>query len=200
MVKKYEQKKGSIEWNALGLATLFIVMWVLILFFLVVPQLVPKKQKAVSSIEEFHKELSKNLNQITETLAALNQITKTGEGDLYKPYKNFVKQLNHTTENSRNMSKHAEDMAIKGRRYFDTWEKALVDIINSELRSTGEVRRRELIKTFSRITNLAQEVQITYQPFIVDLTDIKTALGNDLTTTGLVSLKPYITKANKMQK
>ena len=84
-----------------------------------------KKQKAVSSIEEFHKELSKNLNQITETLAALNQITKTREGDLYKPYNNFVKQLNRTTENSRNMSKHAEDMAIKGRRYFDTWEKAL---------------------------------------------------------------------------
>ncbi|MBF8296703.1 MAG: hypothetical protein HW389_3248, partial [Bacteroidetes bacterium] len=103
-------------------------------------------------------------------------------------------------ENSRNMSKHAEDMAIKGRQYFDTWEKELLDIINSELRSTGEERSRELIKTFSRITNLAQEVQITYQPFIVDLTDIKTALGNDLTTTGLVSIKPYITKANENAK
>ena len=200
-LKKYEQKKGSIEWNALGLATLFIVMWGAHSIFSGCASTGPeKKQKAVSSIEEFHKELSKNLNQITETLAALNQITKTREGDLYKPYKNFVKQLNRTTENSRNMSKHAEDMAIKGRRYFDTWEKELLDIINSELRSKGEERRGELSKTFSRITNLAQEVQITYQPFIVDLTDIKTALGNDLNTTGLVSIKPYITKANENAK
>lgn len=61
-------------------------------FFLVVPQpVLKKKQKAVSSIEEFRKELSKNLNQVTETLTALNQIAKTGEGDLYKPYKKFCK-------------------------------------------------------------------------------------------------------------
>ena len=200
-LKKYKQEKGTFTWNVLSLATLFIVMWGAQFFFSGCASTGPeKKQKAVSSIEEFHKELSKNLNQITETLAALNQITKTREGDLYKPYKNFVKQLNRTTENSRNMSKHAEDMAIKGRRYFDTWEKELLDIINSELRSKGEERRGELSKTFSRITNLAQEVQITYQPFIVDLTDIKTALGNDLTTTGLVSLKPYITKANENAK
>jgi hypothetical protein len=98
------------------------------------------------------------------------------------------------------MSKHAEDMAIKGREYFDTWEKELSNIINSELRAKGEERRGELSKTFNHITSLAQEVQITYQPFIIDLTDIKTALGNDLTTTGIVSLNPYITKANKNAK
>ncbi|KXK32104.1 MAG: hypothetical protein UZ01_00645 [Candidatus Brocadia sinica] len=171
------------------------------LFFLVVPQpVLKKKQKAVSSIEEFRKELSKNLNQVTETLTALNQIAKTGEGDLYKPYKNFVKQLDRTTENSRNMSKHADDMAMKGKQYFDTWEKELSNIINSELRSKGKERRGEVSNTFSRITNLAQKVQSTYQPFISDLTDIKTALGNDLTTTGIVTLKPYITKANENAK
>lgn len=47
---------------------------------------------------------------------------------------------------------------------------------------------------------MAQEVQTAYQPFIVDLTDIKTALGNDLTTQGMVSMKPYITRANENAK
>lgn len=200
-LKNYTQEKRPITWHTLGLATLFIVMWSAPSFFPGYASAGPKnKQKAVSSIEEFHKELSKNLNQLTETLTALNQIAKTGEGDLCKPYKNFVKQLNRTTDNSRSMSKHAEDMAIKGREYFDTWEKELSNIINSELRAKGEERRGELSKTFNHITSLAQEVQITYQPFIIDLTDIKTALGNDLTTTGIVSLNPYITKANKNAK
>ena len=199
--KKDKQAKGPIAWHALGLAILFIVMWSAPSFSSGYASAGPQnKQKAVSSIEEFHKELSKNLNQLTETLTALNQIAKTGEGDLCKPYKNFVKQLNRTTDNSRSMSKHAEDMAIKGREYFDTWEKELSNIINSELRAKGEERRGELSKTFNHITSLAQEVQITYQPFIIDLTDIKTALGNDLTTTGIVSLNPYITKANKNAK
>lgn len=200
-LKKYTQEKRTIAWNALGLATLFLVMWSAPSFFSGSASAGPKnKQKAVLSIEEFHKELSKNLNQLSETLASLNQLAKTEEGDLYKPYKNFVKQLNRTTENSRNMSKHTKDMATKGRQYFDIWEKELLNVINSELRSKGEERRGELSKTFNRITNLAEEVQTMYQPFIIDLTDIKTALGNDLTTTGIVSLNPYITKANKNAK
>ncbi len=199
--KKYKQEKVPVAGHALGLAILFLVMWSAPSFSSGYASAGPKnKQKAVSSIEEFHKELSKNLNQLTETLTALNQIAKIEEGDLCKPYKNFVKQLNRTTDNSRSMSKHAEDMAIKGREYFDTWEKELSNIINSELRAKGEARHGELSKTFNHITSLAQEVQITYQPFIIDLTDIKTALGNDLTTTGIVSLNPYITKANKNAK
>src|SRR3989304_2800182 len=141
-LKKYEQKKGSIEWNALGLATLFIVMWGAHSIFSGCASTGPeKKQKAVSSIKEFHKELSKNLNQITETLAALNQITKTGEGDLYKPYKNFVKQLNRTTENSRNMSKHAERMATNARQQTTSLKQQTPDLPKPELQSKGEERR-----------------------------------------------------------
>lgn len=199
--KKYKQEKVPIAWHALGLATLFIVMWSAPSFFSGYASAGPKnKQKAVASIEEFHKDLMKNLNQVTETLAALNHIAKTGEGDLYKPYKNFVKQLNRTADNSQSLRKHAKDMAVKGRQYFDTWEKELSNVINSDLRSKGEERRGELSKTFNRIANLAEEFQTTYQPFIIDLTDIKTAIGNDLTTTGVVSLNPYITKANNHAK
>ncbi|TVM02708.1 MAG: hypothetical protein CV087_08930 [Candidatus Brocadia sp. WS118] len=199
--KRNSQGKGVISWNVVGFATLFIIMGGAPAFFSGCATTGPeKRQKAVSSIEEFHKELSKNLNQIAETLAALNQIGQPGEGDLYKPYHNFVKQLNRTTDNSRSMSKHAEAMATKGREYFDTWEKESSGIMNSELRAKGSERRGELNKTFQRITSLAQEVQMTYQPFIIDLTDIKTALGNDLTTRGMVSMKPYITKANENAK
>lgn len=199
--KSDTQKKGAISWNTLGIATFIIVFWVAQTILSGCATTGPeKKQKAVSSIEEFHKEVSKNINQITETIAALNQIGKSGEGDLFKPYQNFAKQLNRTTDNSRSMSKHAEDMAIKGEEYFATWEKELSGIMNSALRAKGEERRRELSKSFNRITSMAQEVQTAYQPFIVDLTDIKTALGNDLTTQGMVSMKPYITRANENAK
>lgn len=192
-----KQEKGIVARNAVVFATLIMVFWSAQVLLSGCATTGPeKKQKTVSGIEEFHKEVSKNLNQITETIDALNQIGKTGEGDLYKPYQNFVKQLNRTIDNSHSMSKHAEDMTIKGEEYFDTWKKELSGIMNSELRAKGEERRVELSKTFNRITNMAREVQTTYQPFIIDLTDIKTALGNDLTTRGMVSMKPYITKAN----
>ncbi len=196
-LKKYRQEKRTITWNALGLPAVFLLWGAQVFFPGCATTGLEKKQKAVSSIEEFHKELSKNLNQITETLTALNQIEKTDGGDLYKPYQNFVKQLNRTTDNSRSMSRHAESMSTKGKEYFDTWEKESSNIMNSELRATGEERRGELSKIFQHITSLAQEVQITYQPFIIDLTDIKTALGNDLTTRGMLSIKPYVTKANE---
>ncbi|MEP9411783.1 MAG: DUF2959 family protein [Candidatus Brocadia sp.] len=200
-LQKYKQEKGPTVRNIAGLAAFFIILWGFQSFFPGCATTGPeKKQKAVSSIEEFRKELSKNLNQVTETLAALNQIAKTGEGDLYKPYKNFAKQLERTAENSRSMSKHADNMDMKGKQYFDAWEKELSNIINSELRSKGEKRRVELSSAFNRITSLAQKVQSTYQPFISDLMDIKTALGNDLTATGIVTLKPYITKANENAK
>lgn len=192
------QEKEYPAGNTFGLATVFLILWGVLVFFPGCATTGPeKKQKAVSSIEEFHKELSKNLIQITETLSALNQIGKTGEGDLYKPYHHFVKQMNRTTDNSLSMSKHAENMTTKGREYFDTWEKELTDIMNAELRAQGAERRSELSKSFYRITSLAQEVQMTYQPFISDLTDIKTALGNDLTPRGMISMNPYITKANE---
>lgn len=195
------QKKGPLRRNTISLATLFIILWGVQVFFSGCATTGPeKKQKAVSGIEEFHKELLKNLNQITETLAALNQIGKTGDGDLYKPYHHFVKQLNRTADNSLSMSKHAENMATKGREYFDTWEKELANIMNAELRAKGAERHDELSNTFYHITSLAQEVQTTYQPFISDLTDIQTALGNDLTTRGMVSMKPYIVKANENAK
>lgn len=199
--KRDKQGKGIIILNTLVFATLIMVfLGVQVILSGCATTGLEKKQKAVSSIEEFHKEVSKNLNQITETIAALNQIGKTREGDLSKPYHNFVKQLNRTIDNSRSMSKHAEGMAIRGKEYFVTWEKELSGIMSSELRTKGEERRGELSKTFNRITSMSQEVQITYQPFITDLTDIKTALGNDLTPRGMILMKPYITKANENAK
>lgn len=190
--------RGFIAGNTVGLAIFFTILLGIQAFFPGCATTGPgKKQKAVSGIEGFHKELLKNINQIRETVVALNQVGKTGDGDLYKPYQHFVKQLNRTTDNSLSMSKHVENMTTKGREYFDTWEKELTDIMNTELRAQGAERRNELSKTFYHVVSLAQEIQTTYQPFISDLTDIKTALGNDLTTRGIVSMKPYITKANE---
>ncbi len=201
VAKNDTQGKETIAWDAIGFAVLIVGFWGAQALLSGCATTGPgKKQKAVSSIEEFHKELSKNLDQITETLTALNQIGQPGEGDLYKPYNNFVKQLTRTTDNSLRMNKHANAMATKGREYFDTWEQELSNILNSELRAKGAERREELSETFNRITARAQEVQMTYQPFISDLVDIKTALGNDLTTRGMVSMKPYITKANEYGK
>ena len=200
-VRMDEQEKRILAWNTRGFAALIMVFWSAQALLSGCATTGPeKKQKAVSRIEDFHKELSRNLNQITETVAALNQIGKTEEGNLSKPYQNFVKQLNRTADNSLSMSRHAEDMALKGKEYFDTWEAESSNIMNSELRAKGEKRRGELSKAFNRITSLAREVQISYQPFIVDLTDIKIALSNDLTPRGIVLMKPYITKATENAK
>lgn len=196
--KKDIQEKETTTWKTVGFTALIIVFWGAQALLSGCATTGPgKKQKAVSSIEGFHKELSKNLDQTTETLAALNQIGQPGDGNLYKPYNNFVKQLTRTTDNYRSMNRHANAMATKGREYFSTWEQELSNVMNSELRAKGAERRAELSMAFNRITKLAQEVQMTYQPFIIDLTDIKTALGNDLTTQGMVSMKPYITRANE---
>lgn len=196
--KKTKQRKRTRGWNSVGFVAFIMVSWGAQMLFSGCATTGPeKKQKAVSSIEGFHKELMKNLNQITETLTALNQIETPEKGDLYKPYQNFVKQLNRTTDNSLSMDRHATAMATKGREYFDTWEKELSNIMNAELRTKGAERRGELSATFERITRLAQEVQMTYQPFLSDLTDVKTALGNDLTPRGMAAMKPYISKANK---
>ncbi len=196
--KRNKQEKEIIVWNIVVFAALSMVFWsAQALLSGCATTGHEKKQKAVSSVEEFHKEVSKNLNQITDTITALNQIGKTGESDLSKPYRYFVKQVNRTMDNSLNMNKHADAMTKKGEEYLSTWEKELSGVMNSELRAKGEVRRREVSASLNRIASMAHEVQNTYQPFIVDLTDIKTTLGNDLTTRGLVLIKPYVTKANE---
>ena len=154
-----------------------------------------ESKKAVDGLESTRQELVRAKGEVQQVNASLDRLA--AGGNLEQTYKQYTKEVAdvRTAAARARARARAQDMRERERQYVAKWEKEMEQVSSPELKQGAEQRRATFRQDFGRVTTAAQSARDAYQPYIRELTDIQTALANDLTPQGVGAAKPAITKA-----
>ncbi len=153
-----------------------------------------KADKTGSSMAEFRQDMINGKKAIDATMDSLGQIAITANTDprpAFEQYANNVKALEAAADKAGKRSQSIQQM---GMEYFKQWEAQLAEVQNASIRQVAEQRKAQLQETFGRIKTTAEPLKAQFGPWLSDLKDLRTVLANDLTITGVESVKPLFVK------
>ena len=141
--------------------------------------------------------IQQGITNIDAVLTAMNNLSNTSQGDLVPKYKQFSTDVSNLKESAQNVKDRVADMRENGNAYLNAWDEQLAQIKNEDIKARSTERKQAVQKELNDIKKSYTEVQMSFDPFMSNLTDIQTALGNDLTTGGVDSVKGAMETANK---
>lgn len=150
-----------------------------------------------ASITDAANKIAAGKVKIDTVLTSLNDLVNTSQGDLTPKYKQFSTAVDDLQSAAQNVKDRVADMRGKGDEYFKAWDEQLAQIKNEDIKSRSTERKQAVMKEFTDIKKSYTEVQMSFQPFMSNLKDIQTALGNDLTMQGIAAIKPVAEKTNQ---
>jgi DNA repair exonuclease SbcCD ATPase subunit len=146
-----------------------------------------KASESVMSAAQKIEDGRAQLDKVTTSLDKLVNAQNQNLAPLFKEYSSNVDKLDAI---AKDVKKQADAMRSKGQEYFKEWDAELAKINNEDIKTRSAERRTAVEQSFQRLSDASQRLKAEYQPLMSDLQDIRTALNNDLTPSGIQSIKP----------
>jgi hypothetical protein len=155
------------------------------------------QHELASSVNDALAEVNATNAQLGETMKSLNALMATPSGqDLRPAYQAYVQNIDKTRQAAETTKHRYEQMNADSNKYFSTWKSDNGKIGDKDIRTNANKRLEEVKQHYkSTVANLKAAAE-TFKPFLADLTDVQTALSNDLTGKGLGSVGATVKKAN----
>jgi hypothetical protein len=150
--------------------------------------------KTGAGIAEFREEIVNGKAAIDGTMKALDQIAVSASTDPRKSFEQFAKSMANLESTAASARKRSQGMKDQGKAYFTQWEKQLSEVKNEEIRNLAMERKAKLQATFDNIKQVAEPLKEKFEPWMSNLKDLQTFLGNDLTIAGVDAVKPLFVK------
>lgn len=150
--------------------------------------------KTGEGIAEFKAEILNGKKAIDATMTALDQVAASASTDPRKAYEQYSKSVGNLESTADKVRKRSEDMQAKGKAYFTQWEQQLAQVKNPEIQKLAADRKAKLQEAFDNIKTVAEPLKEKFNPWMSDLKDLQTYLGNDLTVNGIDSAKSLFQK------
>lgn len=153
--------------------------------------------KTGEGIASFRDEVLNGKKAIDQTMASLDAIAASAATNPRKAYEQYNKSVANLESTAEKVKKRRQDMQEQGQAYFAQWEQELQQVKNPEIRKLAAERKAKLKETFENIKNVMDPLKAQFGPWMSDLKDLDTYLGNDLTVTGVDSAKSLFAKTHK---
>lgn len=153
--------------------------------------------KTGKGMAEFRDEVIKAQTAINNTVAALDAVAQTAATDPRKSYEKFSKQVDQLESAAAKLSKRSQDMQASGDTYFKQWEAQMAEVQSADIKALADKRRAELQAAFANIRTVATPLKAQFDPWLAELKDLRSYLGQDLTVAGVDAAKKPIAKAQK---
>jgi hypothetical protein len=127
-------------------------------------------------------------------MKALDGLVAAASTDPRKPYETFAKSVDHVEATSNTAKKDAAVMRDRGTAYFQQWEMQNNTVKSEEIRALSQQRRAKLQELFNGVKNATEDTKQSFEPFLAQMKDLRTALGADLTVGGFEEAKGIIQK------
>jgi len=150
--------------------------------------------KTGAGIAGFREEVVKAKQAVDETVTALGQVAVTADTNPRAAFQQFSKSLSNLESVAEKARKRGEEMKAQGQAYFAEWEKQMAQVQNPEIRDLATKRKTKLQATFDSIKKYTEPLKAQFDPWLSDLKDLRTYLGNDLTVTGVDAAKSLFAK------
>src|SRR6185369_16820706 len=135
--------------------------------------------KTGEGIADFRAEVLNGKKAIDATVASLDQVAASATTDPRKAYEQYSKAVKNLESTAEKVRKRSDDMRAKGQAYFKQWEQELAQVKNPEIQKLAAERKAKLNETFDNIKNVAEPLKAKFEPWMSDLKDLQTYLGND---------------------
>ena len=126
---------------------------------------------------------------LDQAVAAMNTMVNEPVPDLRVGFRTYSQSLDRLIAAARRTESTGRKMEAKSALYLATWSRQLQDIDYGHIREVSDARWVEVTNRVEAINRRYRESQAAVQPLVSYLSDIRTALGADLTTAGLDSMK-----------
>lgn len=150
--------------------------------------------KTGAGIAEFREEITNGKTAVDTTVASLGAIATSAHTDPRKAFEQFSDDVKDLESTANKIRKRAQDMKDQGAKYFEKWQAELATISNPDVRALAEQRKTKLQAAFDNIRVLSEPLKASFDPWLSDLKDLQTYLGNDLTVKGVDAAKGLFTR------
>ena len=157
-------------------------------------QLAAKTTIAMQTVEN---DIKQAVVLVDATMASLDDLMVPGQSDLKKAFDKYSVNVAKTEHLGKQLLKHADQMAAKGEKYFEEWDKQGNAYTNPQIRDLSEQRLEELVGIYVQIPLAGIAVREAYPVYLSDIKKIQTDLSNDLTPKGIEAITPVARKAVK---
>ena len=155
------------------------------------------QEALMKSVGDALAEANATKGQLAATMSSLNRLLATKPGDDLRPaYQAYIENVDKTKKDAETTKQRVAQMNGDSANYFSSWKSDNETISNQQLRKVATKRLEEVQKGYSSSLASLQAGAGKFVPFLSDLSDIQTALSNDLTANGLKAAKGVFKKAN----
>lgn len=154
-----------------------------------------KASYTVSAMEAIQTQLGKGVQDVDTVVQRMNDLAEAG-GNMsqeYQAYSNAVDSMQDQADRIRGLR---QDMDAREAAFMKDWETRLTQIQNADIRQRASDRRDQAVQRFDGLESKADAARDVFQPWMKDLTDIRTYLQNDLNPTGVESLGDVFDRIN----
>jgi hypothetical protein len=156
---------------------------------------IERSAKATSTMQAVEADYRQVPVQVDATDAALSDLIKPGQTNVKKAYDRYADNVGEMQKLGKKLDKHTAEMKVRGRDYFEEWEKQGSSYTNPQIRELSEQRRSDLNQAYSQISVASTGVRGSLQAYLSDLQGIQSYLANDLTPKGIEGITPVAQKA-----
>jgi hypothetical protein len=143
---------------------------------------VERKEDAAQGLTEMRDAVVQTRLQIDKTLSSLNTLISAPATELSKAYSQYAKDVEQLDKQVDKVQDQSKEMNAKGVNWLTEWHKSYSDIQDPELREVNEERRLEVTSQFDEIHQASRAARDALLPLLRDLQDVRTVVGNNLTT------------------
>jgi hypothetical protein len=152
-----------------------------------------KAERSAISMKDTKSEIQNAFGQVTTVIHSLDKVMNATVGDLRPMFKDFSSNVT-TLEFAAEMARErALSMQTKTRNYFAAWAQEIESIQNPSIKSQSLQRYNSAKASYAKIEQTLFRTRDAYIPLISSLNDLKTAMNQDLTSSGVsASRAPYL--------
>ena len=156
------------------------------------------KEQAAQTVVQFQNDAQATRAQVEKTLASLNALMKAPPQEVAQAYTRYAADVDAMNKQKDAVSEQSDEIKSRSSKWQSNWQKSQAEVKNPELKALNEQRRSEIMTRFEKINASFDSAHDAFIPFIANIEDVKTVVGNDVTKRGVdrVSAAGVVRKAN----
>lgn len=147
-----------------------------------------------ASTAERMDELGASLEEVSAnidaTSGALETLVAQPNGDLKKLFGDYRDTLEKLEKSAAKAGDDARKSIDQKDEFLENWEKKLEEIESQQIRDISAARRDEAKAAFAATHSALEEVQVTFEPLMQQLRDVRASLTHDLNPAGVNAIAP----------
>jgi hypothetical protein len=147
-----------------------------------------RREDVTQSLIDVKNSMVATRTQIDEALSSLNTLMNASRDDINEAYTRYADDVEKLQQSSQQVFENAEEMREQRDSWLSVWQESHEGLENEELKDISKERRSQIASRFDNISESFEAAREAFVPFLENLDDVKTVVGNDLTPAGITAV------------